>query len=155
MNQRQPRAYWLLGSLAIIHVTGDETDGRFSLVEFLTPADEWLPLHVHRVDSQTTYVLEGEITFYLPDGAYVLGPGECIHQPAGVPQTEHVTSAVPARMLDVNSPAGFDAFVAAIGRPAESLTLPPPDESPPDFERLVALAADHGVDIVGPPGALP
>lgn len=155
MSDREHRAYWLLGNLAIVQVAGEETGGRVTLVEFLTPADEWLPLHAHREDSQTTYVLEGEVTVYLPDGAHVLGPGECIHQPAGVPQTEHVTSPRPARMLDINSPAGFDRFVAAAGRPAASLTLPPQDDSPPDFERLAATAAEHGIDILGPPGALP
>jgi quercetin dioxygenase-like cupin family protein len=56
------------------------------------PPNDMTPLHVHRRDSQTTYVLEGKVTIYLPDGSHVLGPGECIHQRAGVPQTERVTS---------------------------------------------------------------
>jgi mannose-6-phosphate isomerase-like protein (cupin superfamily) len=148
-------AYWLLGSLAIVHVSGERTEDRCCLVEFLSPPDDMLPLHVHRRDSQTTYVLEGEVTFYLPGESRVLGPGECIHQPAGVPQTERVTSAEPGRVLDVNSPAGFDRFVASAGEQAASRTLPPSPDEPPDFERLVALAADHGVDILGPPGTLP
>jgi quercetin dioxygenase-like cupin family protein len=150
-----PQAYWLLGNLAIVHVGGDETEGRFSLVEFLSPPDEMIPLHVHRHDSQTTYVLEGEVTVYLPGESHVLGPGECIHQPAGVPQTERIGSAGPARTLDINSPAGFDRFVAALGEPAAELALPPPPDEEPDFEQLSALAAEHGVDILGPPGELP
>lgn len=117
-------AYWLLGNLVIVHVSGEETEGRFCLVEFQSPAGDWTPLHVHRNDSQTTYLLEGEVTFHLPGETRTLGPGECILQPAAVPQTEQVTSAGPARMLDINSPVGFDRFVAAAGDPAESLTLP-------------------------------
>ena len=148
-------AYWLLGSLAIVHVSGERTDDRFCLVEFLSPPDDVLPLHVHRYDSQTTYVLEGETTVYLPGESHVLGPGECIHQPAGVPQTERVTSAEPARVLDINSPAGFDRFVAAAGEPAGGRTLPPPPSEAPDFERIAALAAEHGLDILGPPGTMP
>ena len=150
-----PRAYWLLGNLAIVHVGGEETERRYSLVEFLSPADDMIPLHVHRQDSQTVYVLEGEVTFYLPGESRVLGPGECIHQPAGVPQTERVGPGGPARMLDINSPAGFDEFVAAAGQPAADLVLPPPPEEEPDFERLSAIAEEHGVDILGPPGELP
>jgi hypothetical protein len=61
----------------------------------------------------------------------------------------------PVRLLDVNSPAGFDAFVAAAGEPALSLTLPPADSPPPDVDRLGGIAAEHGVEILGPPGALP
>ena len=152
---QENRAYWLLGSLVIVHVTGAETEDRFCLVEFLSPPDDMPPLHVHRQDSQTTYVLQGEVTFYLPGESRVLGAGECIHQPAGIPQTERVTSSAPARMIDVNSPAGFERFVAAAGEPAESLALPPPPTEPPDFEQLSSLAEAHGIDIVGPPGALP
>jgi mannose-6-phosphate isomerase-like protein (cupin superfamily) len=149
------RAYWLLSNLVIVHVSGDESDGRFSLVEFLMPPGEWTPLHVHREESQTTYVLEGEVTIHLPDGAHVLRPGDCIYQPAGLPQTEQVTSAEPGRVLDVNAPAGFDRFIAAAGRPAESLTLPPPPEQEPDPEQLATVASEYGIDILGPPGARP
>jgi mannose-6-phosphate isomerase-like protein (cupin superfamily) len=148
-------AYWLLGNLAIVHLSGDETEGRYCLVEFQSPADEWTPLHVHRHDSQATYVLEGEITFYVGADSRTLGPGECIYHPAAVPQTEHIVSAQPARMLDVNSPAGFERFIAAAGQPAGGLTLPPPPNEPPDLERIAALANEHGLDILGPPGALP
>jgi mannose-6-phosphate isomerase-like protein (cupin superfamily) len=149
------RAYWLLSNLVIVHVSGEETEGRFSLVEFLMPPDDMTPLHVHQRDSQTTYVLEGEVTFYLPGSSAVLRAGECIHQPAGVPQTERVTSTEPARVLDINSPAGFEEFIAAAGRPAERLTLPPVDEPPPDLEELATAAAEHGIELLGPPGALP
>jgi quercetin dioxygenase-like cupin family protein len=155
MSDAGPSAYWLLGDLVLVHVSGEQTDGRFSLVEFLMPPDGMTPLHVHRRDSQTTYVLEGEVTIYLPGSAHVLRPGECIHQPRGVPQTERVTSAEPARVLDINSPAGFDRFVAALGQPAGSLSLPPPSESPPDPERIAAVAAEHGIELLGSPGALP
>jgi quercetin dioxygenase-like cupin family protein len=150
-----PRAYWFLSNLVVIHVTGAESEGRFSLLEFLMPADDATPLHVHRHESQTTYVLEGEVTFHLPGVKRVLRRGECIHQPAGVPQTEHVTSAGPARVLDIGCPAGFEHFVAAIGRPAPRLTLPPPARAAPDLDELAAVASAHGIELLGPPGALP
>jgi mannose-6-phosphate isomerase-like protein (cupin superfamily) len=147
--------YWFYGDLVTIHVTGDETEGRFSLVEFLQPPGEWTPLHVHRDSDQTHYVLEGELTFYLPGQSFVLGPGDCVNAPVNVPHTEHATSSTPVRLLDVNAPAGFDAFVATAGVPARALTLPPADSPPPDVERLGAIAAAHGIEILGPPGALP
>jgi hypothetical protein len=55
----------------------------------------------------------------------------------------------------VTSPAGFEEFIVAAGEPAAELTLPPPDRPPPDFERLTAFAAEHDIEILGPPGALP
>jgi hypothetical protein len=92
---------------------------------------------------------------YLPGRSHVVGPGECVNTPRDVPHTEHVTSAGPARLLDVNAPAGFDKFVAATGEPAAELTLPPADRPLPDVERLNAIAAEHQIDVLGPPGGLP
>lgn len=148
-------AYWLLGGLFIVHLSGAETQGRFSLVEELQPPGEWTPLHVHRLEDQAHYVLEGGVTLYLPDKSFAIGPGECAYGPMNVPHIEQFTSSEPLRMLVVNSPAGFEDFVAAAGEPAAELTLPSPPQEPPDFERIGALAAEHGIEILGPPGTLP
>jgi mannose-6-phosphate isomerase-like protein (cupin superfamily) len=149
------RAYWFYGDLVTVHVSGAETGGRFCLLEFVQPPGEWTPLHVHRDSDQTQYVLEGELTVYLPGRSFVVGPGECLNTPKGVPHTEQVTSARPARLLDVNAPAGFDEFVAAAGAPASELTLPLADRPLPDAELFNAIAAAHRIDVVGPPGRLP
>jgi quinol monooxygenase YgiN/mannose-6-phosphate isomerase-like protein (cupin superfamily) len=148
-------AYWFYGDLVIVHVRGAETDGRFCLLEFLQPAGEWTPLHVHKTSDQTQYVLEGELTVYLPGESFVAGPGECVYTPMNVPHTECVTSARPARLLDMNAPAGFDEFVGAAGDPAAELKLPSPNRPPPDVERLTTLAAEHEIEVLGPPGSLP
>ena len=147
------RAYWLLDALAIVRVSGDETGGRFCVVEFLQPPGDMTPLHVHRDESQTIHVLEGELTVWTGPEKRVLGPGQSVHQAAGTPQTERAETQV--RLVDVNSPAGFDRFVAGAGRPAEALALPPPAEEEPDFDRIAAAAAEHGIEVLGPPGALP
>jgi mannose-6-phosphate isomerase-like protein (cupin superfamily) len=148
-------AYWFYGDLVTVHVSGEETGGRFCVLEFRQPPGEWTPLHVHKASDQTQYVLEGELTVHLPGESFLLGPGECLNTPMNVPHTECVTSAAPARVLDVNAPAGFDEYVAAAGEPAAELTLPPPDRPPPDAARLSALAAEHEIEVLGPPGSLP
>jgi mannose-6-phosphate isomerase-like protein (cupin superfamily) len=155
VSKAKQGAYWFYGDLVIVQVSGEETGGRFCLVEFLQKPGEWTPLHVHKDSDQTQYVLEGELTVYLPGHSFVVGPGDCINTPMNVPHTECVTSAEPARVLDVNAPAGFDEFAAAAGEPAAALTLPPPDRPPPDVERLAALAAEHQIELLGPPGSLP
>jgi hypothetical protein len=113
------------------------------------------PLHVLPRVNQILCVLDGELTAYLPGVKRVLGRGDCMLQPAGVPQTHRVTSAEPARVLAINSPAGFERFFIETGRPAESLGLPPPEQSPPDLEHLAVIAARHGIEFLGPPGSLP
>ena len=149
------RAYWTWSRLFVVHVSGDETDGRLSLVEGLLPPDAMTPLHVLPRAGQILYVLEGELTAYLPGVTRVLRRGDSMYQPVGVPQTHRVTSSEPARVLAITTPAGFELFVAEAGRPAESLTLPPAEESPPDLKQLAAIAAEHGIELLGPPGSMP
>jgi Cupin domain len=82
-SERGQRAYWFYGDLVIVHVSGEETDGRFSLTEWLQPPGEMTPVHVHRRADQTQYVLEGELTVHLEGRTIVAGPGECAHGPDG------------------------------------------------------------------------
>jgi hypothetical protein len=107
------------------------------------PPGDMTPLHVHKKQSQTTYLLEGDVKLWLPDRARICGPGGCLYQQIGVPHAEHVTSTGPARVLDINAPAGFDEFgfdrfVAAVGQPAKGMTLPEPVVEP-DPEQLANL----------------
>jgi hypothetical protein len=154
----------LLGGLSIVADLGfglpPETAMRSCLIgtalaRELDVAEKGSRRHLLHVPPAPRRMQEGELTAYLPGVSRVLRRGECMNQPAGVPQTHSVTSPEPARVLAVNSPAGFERFVAEAGRPAESLTLPPPEQSPPDLERLAAIAAEHGMEFLGPPGTLP
>jgi hypothetical protein len=40
----------------------------------------------------------------------------------------------------------------AASEPALSLTIPPAPTEPPDLDGLTALAAEYGIEILGPPG---
>jgi hypothetical protein len=39
------------------------------------------------------------------------------------------------------------SFFAEVGEPASSRTLPPPSDQPSDFERIIRVAAEHGMNI--------
>jgi len=145
---------WFLDTLIRVHARGADTDGRYGLLESVAPPGHQPPAHVHQREDEGFFVLDGEITLHTPDESVTLGPGEFRNAPRGVPHTFAVTSAAPARWLVVSSPAGFEAFVDEYGEPARADALPVLD-APPDVERLVAVAAKHGIEILGPPGMLP
>jgi hypothetical protein len=48
-------AYWFYGDLVTVHVSGERTDGRFSLLEWLQPPGGQTPLHGHKRCDQTMY----------------------------------------------------------------------------------------------------
>lgn len=144
-------ALWFLGELAVIKIAGEATGGRFAVIESHAPQGDRSPLHVHTREDEWFYVLEGELRFWVGGRIIDAPAGSFVYGPRGVPHTFAVRSTE-ARFLVVAEPAGFDAFVRAVAEPAGSHTLPPPPDGPPDMARLVKLAAEYGIEILGPPG---
>jgi quercetin dioxygenase-like cupin family protein len=147
-----PERFWFLGGLVTVHIPAEAGLG-FSLVENCAPHGQQPPLHLHKTDDEGFYLLEGKLTLWAGPDRIDLEPGEFALGPHGVPHTYRVESEGGARWLVTSSDASFDRFVRAYGEPATEDRLP--DPAPPDVERLGALAAEHGIEILGPPGALP
>jgi quercetin dioxygenase-like cupin family protein len=146
-------AWWWFGLLATIKATGEQTGGRYTLVQILAPDGYESVLHVHHFEDEGFYILEGEMTFYVGEQTIKAGPGSFLFGPKDVPHAFTVDSG-PARLLFLLSPAGFEGLIRETSELARSLTLPPPPEEPPDqaeMEELMAIAARYGNEIVGPP----
>ena len=133
-----------LGSRARLLVDADQTDGRFSLIDFVeVPAGQMPPLHVHHGQDEVFYVIDGAVTFYLPGREIHAGPGDCVVGPRGIPHAYRVGDR-PARWLVMSNPAGFERFVSSVAALDEV-----------DPATLTAVAAEHEIEILGPPGMLP
>lgn len=149
----RPEPRWFLDNLARVHVSGDDTGGRYAIVEVAGRAGDMPPLHVHRREDEVFHVLEGRLTLHFP-GEYVeLEAGDTFVAPRGVPHVYRIESET-ARSLVFCQPAGFDAFVLEASVPAPADELPPEGRSA-DPEALAAAAGRHGIDVLGPPGTLP
>ena len=90
-----------------------------------------------------TFWVGGEV-IAAPAGSFVYGPRD-------VPHT-FVVASEQARFLLVTEPGAFSEFVRALSVPAESHTIPPQAIPRPDPERMTAIAAEYGLEILGPPG---
>jgi mannose-6-phosphate isomerase-like protein (cupin superfamily) len=147
-----PERIWFLGGPVTVHIPAEAGLG-FSLVETFVPDGQQPPLHLHHTDDEGFYLLEGRVTLWCGDRRLELSPGDFALAPHGIPHTYRVESEEGARWLVTSSDASFDRFVRAYGEPATEDRLP--DPAAPDLERLTALAEEHGIEILGPPGALP
>jgi quercetin dioxygenase-like cupin family protein len=145
-------ALWFLDTLTIIRASGEVTDGRLALVEQTAPSGHAPPPHKHQREDEWFYVLDGELTFWLDGSRSIGGPGFLAFLPKGVPHGFAVTSSEPARFLIGTSPSGFDSFVRAVGDRAESVSLPPSNHPMPSPDELGRIAAEHGIELLGPPG---
>jgi quercetin dioxygenase-like cupin family protein len=135
----KPGALNFLGATARILATG----GSLGLVHIDHPAGEMPPLHVHHNEDEGFYCLGGELTLYLPGDAVTLRTGDFFLAPRGVPHAYEV-GAEGARVLVSSTPSGFERFVIAVAAL---------DEVTPEI--LTRVAAEHDIEILGPPGTRP
>jgi mannose-6-phosphate isomerase-like protein (cupin superfamily) len=146
-------AWWWVGVLATIKATKEQTGGQYTLVEILAPEGYPGVLHVHHQEDEGFWILEGELTVYVGDQTLKAHPGSFLFGPKDVPHAFTVDSG-PARLLFVLSPAGFEDLIREMGELARELTIPPQPEEPPseaEMERMMAIAAKYGGEILGPP----
>ena len=147
VNTREDAVVRFLGVPTAIRATGETTSGAFGLIEqSMIPPGFVTPYHVHHLEDEAFYILEGEVAF-ICDGHWLkAGPGAYVFGPRGIPHGFKVVGAVPARMLVLVAPAGFENFVLELSEPAESSA----PSGPPDMAKLAAVAAQYKIDILGP-----
>lgn len=147
-------AFWLLGMLEVVKISGADTNGEYGLVEVTVRAGDGSPWHVHHDEDEWFFVLEGEFTVWVGETRMSLPAGTFAFGPRGVPHTFYAETDG-ARALIGFQPFLFEGFLREIGEPATERVLPPPLEGPPDLERILPIAARNGFDILGPPGPPP
>lgn len=98
------------------------------------------PLHLHREQDDTLYILEGALTVQVGGETFDIGPGDFLTIPPGVPHTfENLQSdGRLVRAINLMTPGGhFDMFNEMSGAP--------------DEETAKAIATRFGTEILGPP----
>jgi quercetin dioxygenase-like cupin family protein len=154
LGDGEGEAYWLLGMLEVVKISGADTGGAYGMIDVTVRKGEGSPWHVHHEEDEWFYVLEGEFTFWVGDERMSLPAGAFAFGPKGVPHTFYGETEG-ARALVGFAPFQFEGFLHEVGEPAPELVLPPPLTEPPDVARLIPIAARNGFDILGPPGPPP
>jgi quercetin dioxygenase-like cupin family protein len=126
-------AYWSIGILWNVLISGDQSFGSFTLMDQTMPEGAGPPSHMHERMHEGFYVLGGEITYTVgpEDQQIITGPGAAVWIPPGTPHAFRVTSG-PARALNFYTPGGFDDQFSYLATPAAEKTLPPEDLPPVD-----------------------
>jgi len=115
----------LVGDTYTILVTGDDTAGKYTLIDMHVPPGGGPPPHRHDFEEMFT-VLEGEVQLSFRDQHLVAKAGETVNVPANAPHAFRNASSEAARLLCMCPPPGQEAFFSAVGAPVTSRTEPPP-----------------------------
>lgn len=142
------RAFWLLDSLYEVKAGSKETGGVMTVMEITMPAGMGPPPHTHD-GTESVYVLEGTLRYYIGDDTFEGGPGTFFHIAQGTVERYDPVGA--ARVLVTYTPGGIDEFFEEVGEPAQAHALPPPTGQPPDFERLQTVGARYGIQMQAMP----
>jgi quercetin dioxygenase-like cupin family protein len=92
-------------------VSSEDTNGAWSLLEEVEPPGSKTPWHRHNYSDQAYYVLEGVLTAKVADEVYELPAGSYILIPRGTPHGQGNFGKVPVRVLQMNTPGGFERFL--------------------------------------------
>jgi quercetin dioxygenase-like cupin family protein len=141
-------AIWLVGTLVTIKVAGELTGNALAVTEHLVPAGVGLPPHVHHVEDEILYILEGEIAGHCGAQPLRAGAGSSVFLPRGVAHTWRAEGAGLARVLMVTTPAGYERFCAAAGEPAPVRALPEGQVEAAEMAKLLAVAPQYGVEML-------
>jgi quercetin dioxygenase-like cupin family protein len=141
-------SYWLNGTsgarFTLVEVSED-TDGQYSFFDTFIPTGAGNTLHIHPVENESFYMLEGELAFQRGDEVITATPGTLVHVPKGVPHYLRNLGTEPARLLISFSPAGENSFedvVTQLGNPgSDPAPFPPPDQSA--IDRAVAISTQN------------
>jgi quercetin dioxygenase-like cupin family protein len=115
----------MVGDTYTLLVTGDDTAGRFCLIDMHVPPGGGPPPHRHDFE-ETFILLEGELEAIFRGARSVVRAGDTVNIPSNAPHQFHNSSAKPARLLCICSPAGQEDFFLAVGTRVATRTTPPP-----------------------------
>ena len=146
VGPQQGRTVALVGDVYRFLATGEDTNGKYALIEALVGPGGGPPPHVHSREDEGFYILEGEITFTINGERVVATAGMFANMPVGTPHSFKNEGSRPARMLVSVAPAGLEKMFMEIGVPlAEGATTPlPPTRE--DIEKLLAIAPKYGIE---------
>ena len=132
-----------LGSIGVqFKLWGEDTNGEVSVVEHPFPVGALVPPHLHTREDEYSIVTEGEIGFRSGSRQVVLAAGGYITKPRGEMHTMWNAGSVPARMIEIISPAGFEGFFREL---ADLVSA-----GPPSMDARLEVAERYGLEFASP-----
>lgn len=147
----QGRSYYFGEDLYTFKAIGEETGEAYALCEVIVASQGGSPPHRHTREDEAFYVQDGEIEFQLDDRILIATSGTFLHSPKGQLHRFTNTTAVPAKMLIWVTPAGFENFVAEVGKAVNDQITLGASLTPEDLDKVLTTAPKYGIEIIPPP----
>ena len=144
----------LVGDTYTILVRGEDTAGKYTLIDMHVPPGGGPPPHRHDFEEMFS-VLEGEVEVTFRGATTTARAGETINVPANAPHAFRNVGESPARLLCLCAPAGQEEFFLEVGQAVATRTeAPPPLDEAAEAEfraKAQSLAPAYATELLPPP----
>ena len=131
----------IVGDTYTILLSGDNTNGRYCLVDMHIPPGGGPAPHRHDFE-ESFIVLEGQVEATFRGEKTVVQAGQTLHIPANAPHEFHNTSDKIVRLLCICGPSGQEEFFEQLGVPVATRTTAPPKPSPSEQDAFKKKAEE-------------
>ena len=126
------------GDEMILHLSSEDTGGKFTMWTNVTPPGGGPPPHRHEEEDEWFWPLSGPAEF-LKDGEWVQVPAKtAVFMPRGSVHAFRNPNDEPLEMLIQTMPGGFDKFF-------EECSEEFAKGGPPDMDNLIAISAKYKI----------
>ena len=145
-----------MGSTISLFAKGEETGGRFALMEFHSRPGNEPPPHIHEWEHELYYLLEGRMEFYCDHEILSISAGEVVFLPQGKAHAFYIRSPIVRALISVQATderaVWLDRYFIDMGEPAASIELPVHQATHimSDPAHAIRVAAANGIRILSP-----
>ncbi|GGG36592.1 hypothetical protein GCM10011414_02440 [Croceivirga lutea] len=129
----------VIGDQQTFKLTGEDTDGQFTLIEEVNPPGTMIPPHVHTKEDEIFKVLEGELEVTVGSNTTILKAGDLAFAPKNIPHSWKVVGEIPCKTILSAFPSGIELMFEELG------ALPP---GKPDFPKVAAICNRYGISFL-------
>jgi len=134
-----------MGNVYRIIMTGEQTQGRFSVMEAFVNPGEGGPYHVHHREDESFLITEGEMAFYDGEKRTVATTGTFVMCPPGSKRAFRNESETLVKMIIFYTPPGIENMIEMEGKLIDPTTQVMKVNN---IQKLACpqLSAEYGID---------
>jgi quercetin dioxygenase-like cupin family protein len=140
--------FWGPGDRYTFLVTGEQSGGAYFAMEAFVPPGGGPPPHIHTLEDETFYILDGRCGFRVGERRFTAGPGDFVSVPRGTVHNFRNDGDGLSRIILTFTPAGIEKFFLETLEVAKDPKAMPPDNMDAVVARYIEAAPRYGMTFV-------
>jgi mannose-6-phosphate isomerase-like protein (cupin superfamily) len=144
VKRGEGRSIRVIDNEVTIKISSRDTGGAFTVFEGRVMSLQGPPLHLHRDQDESWYVVDGNFLFEVDGQEIYASTGATVFAPRGSRHTFQNLGSEPGVIVTTVIPGGLDVFF-------EEIEAVAPRGTAPDLVKMLPIYEKHGLELLGPP----